>query len=71
MWPIRRFSLIFIPFTRVSSLPAIAAMATTEVTVKIRIVNDFMIVVPVTINGSGPYDFMLDTGTTNTMLGTC
>jgi hypothetical protein len=27
-----------------------------------------MIVVPVTINGSGPYDFLLDTGSTQTML---
>ena len=29
---------------------------------------NYMIVVPVTINGSGPYDFVLDTGSNNTML---
>jgi hypothetical protein len=68
MSPIRRFIHIFVLLICVSSLRAIAAPAITEVTARIRIVNDFMIVVPVTINGSGPYDFMLDTGTTNTML---
>ena len=68
MSPIRRFGLIFVLFVCVSSLPAIASPATTEATAKIRIVKDFMIVVPVTINGSGPYDFLLDTGSTNTML---
>ena len=51
-----------------TSLPAIAAPATTEVTVRIKIANDYLIVVPVTINGSGPYDFVLDTGSNNTML---
>jgi hypothetical protein len=68
MSPIRRFIHIFVLLICVSSLPAIAAPAITEVTARIRIVNDRMIVVPVTINGSGPYDFLLDTGTTNTML---
>ena len=65
---IRRFNLISLLFACVSSLPAIASPPTTEATAKIRIVRDFMIVVPVTINGSGPYDFLLDTGSTNSML---
>ena len=65
---IRIFSLIFVLFTCVSSLPAIAALVTAEVTVRFKIASNYMIVVPVTINGSGPYDFVLDTGSNNTML---
>jgi hypothetical protein len=68
MSPIRRFCRIAVLFVCVSSLPAIASLATTETTAKIRIVKNYMIVVPVTINGSGPYDFVVDTGSTNTML---
>jgi hypothetical protein len=65
---LRRFSHIFLLLTCVSSLPAIASPATTEVTVRFRIAQEYLIVVPVTINGSGPYDFVLDTGTNVTML---
>jgi hypothetical protein len=68
MLPIRHFSQAFVLFTFIYSLPAIAVPAATEVTARIRIMNDYMIVVPVTINGSGPYDFVLDTGTSSTML---
>jgi Aspartyl protease len=63
-----RFSKILLFFTCISSLPAIAAQATTEITVRFRIAKDYLIVVPVTINGCGPYDFVLDTGSNNTML---
>src|ERR1700743_3420525 len=31
-----------------------------------RLVNGFAVIVPVTVNGHGPYDFMLDTGSTVT-----
>jgi hypothetical protein len=65
---LRRFSQIFLLFICVSNLPATAVPTTTEVTVRFRIVKDYMIIVPVTINGSGPYDFVLDTGSNNTML---
>jgi predicted aspartyl protease len=65
---LHRFSQILLLFTCISSLSAIAAPATTDVTVKFRIARDCMIVVPVTINGSGPYDFVVDTGSNNTML---
>lgn len=68
MSPIRRFSLIVVLFSCISRLPAIAAPVTTEVVVRFKIASDYMIVVPVTINGSGPYDFVLDTGSNNTML---
>ena len=68
MWSIRRFSQIVSLLFCATSLPAIAAPATIGVTVRIKIANDYLIVVPVTINGSGPYDFVLDTGSNNTML---
>jgi hypothetical protein len=68
MLSIRRFSRISLLLICASSLPAIAAPATTEVTARIKIANDYLIVVPVTINGSGPYDFVLDTGSNNTIL---
>ena len=34
--------------------------------VPLHVVRGFAVIVPVTVNGSGPYDFMLDTGTTIT-----
>jgi predicted aspartyl protease len=67
MVPTRRLSQIFPLFLCVSSLPALAAPAT-GTTATFKIANDYLIVVPVTINGSGPYDFVLDTGSNNTML---
>jgi hypothetical protein len=36
--------------------------------VKFRVTGESTIVVPVTINGAGPFNFMLDTGTTNTLI---
>lgn len=36
--------------------------------VKFRVTGESIIVVPVTINRAGPFDFMLDTGTTNTLI---
>jgi len=36
--------------------------------VKFRVKGESIIVVPVMINGAGPFDFMLDTGTTNTLI---
>ena len=38
------------------------------VTAKIRLDDLSMIIVPVSINGSGPYDFLLDTGCAKTMI---
>jgi hypothetical protein len=38
------------------------------VTAKIRLDERSMIIVPVSINGSGPYDFLLDTGCSKTMV---
>jgi predicted aspartyl protease len=64
---LRPFSRIFPLLVCISSLPAIAAPVT-ETTVTFSIANNYLIVVPVTINGAGPYDFVLDTGSNNTML---
>src|SRR5215469_1342974 len=36
--------------------------------VNFRVTGESIIVVPVTINGAGPFNFMLDTGTTNTLI---
>ena len=55
-------------------LPAAAAVpnqvesAATIATAKIKLDDLSMIIVPVSINDSGPYDFMLDTGCTKTMV---
>jgi predicted aspartyl protease len=35
---------------------------------RFRLVQDFGVIVPVSINGQGPYDFLLDTGTTSTVI---
>ncbi len=68
MSSIRHFGQRFVLLIILCSLPAIAAPEKTGGTAKFRIVNDYMIVVPVTINGSGPYDLLLDTGSNTTML---
>ena len=36
--------------------------------VRFRVVANTMIVVPVTINGAGPFDFLLDTGSSDTVV---
>jgi hypothetical protein len=41
-------------------------LATTKL--RFRLAQDYLVVVPVTINGAGPFDFILDTGTTTTIL---
>ena len=77
--PLYRFGQIFLLLICVSSLPALAAQATTEatgqteptpqiVTAAIRLDDLSMIIVPVSINDSGPYAFLLDTGSGKTMV---
>jgi hypothetical protein len=36
--------------------------------VRFKVVANAMIIVPVTINGAGPYDFLLDTGNSDTVI---
>lgn len=45
-----------------------AAPAANIITARIKLDELSMIIVPVSINGSGPYDFLLDTGCSNTMI---
>lgn len=35
-----------------------------------KLLNGYMIVIPVTVNGAGPYEFLLDTGTNTTLVHT-
>jgi len=42
--------------------------AAAETSVSFRLVHRFAIIVPVMINDSGPYDFLLDTGTNTSMI---
>jgi Aspartyl protease len=46
--------------------PSAFADTTGPAVVPFHFVRGFAVMVPVTVNGSGPYDFMLDTGTTIT-----
>jgi len=36
--------------------------------VKFKLLRDYMIVIPVTVNGAGPYEFLLDTGSNTTFV---
>jgi hypothetical protein len=42
------------------------SLANNNSVVPFRLLNGFAVIVPVSINGSGPYDFLLDTGSTCT-----
>ena len=55
-----------LPGTRDVGAPADASPGTVEF--KLAAPNDAAIIVPVKINGRGPYDFVLDTGATFTCL---
>jgi predicted aspartyl protease len=74
MSPISRINRLFVVLTfAICSVAVVAAQDQTEpslqiVTAKIKLDDLSMIVVPVSINGSGPYDFMLDTGCSKTIV---
>lgn len=36
--------------------------------VKFKLMREYIIVIPVTVNGAGPYEFLLDTGTNTTLM---
>ncbi len=38
--------------------------------VKFKLLRDYVIVIPVTVNGAGPYQFLLDTGSNTTLVST-
>ena len=70
----RHFNRLFVLLAFATFIPAMAqapeqtAPATNIVTAKIKLDDLSMIIVPVSINGSGPYDFLLDTGCAKTMV---
>ena len=71
---IRSFNFLAALLSCAICLPAGAAIADqTEptakiVTVRVKLDDLSMIIVPISINGSGPYDFMLDTGCSKTIV---
>ncbi len=38
-------------------------------TTQFKLLNGYVIVIPVTVNGAGPYEFVLDTGSNTTLIG--
>jgi predicted aspartyl protease len=69
-----RFNQLFVLLAFATFLPAMAQVPQQTVpnpnlvTAKIKLEDLSMIIVPVSINGSGPYDFLLDTGCAKTMV---
>ena len=49
-----------------AALPAFATDVVTDSAIPFRLAHDFAVIVPVIVNGSGPYDFLLDTGSSQT-----
>ena len=70
----RRFNFLFalLAFSTFvaagAQAPEQTAVASNIVTTKIKLDDLSMIIVPVSINGSGPYDFLLDTGSAKTIV---
>jgi hypothetical protein len=68
------FRRIFALLACTLCIPSIAAASdpaapdSSIITAKIKLDELSMIIVPVSINGSGPYDFLLDTGCANTII---
>src|SRR5947209_3780803 len=54
----------FIAVALLCTVPALFADIPTSSVVPFHVVRGFAVIVPVTVNGSGPYQFMLDTGST-------
>jgi hypothetical protein len=64
---IRGLCLLLLSLVAVPSIVA-AQVPQTDNTVKFRLRNGYLIVVQAMINGTGPFDFLLDTGTTRTVI---
>jgi len=63
------FGFLVLAATVVPALFAESHCPGNVVSLPFRLVNGYQIVVPVSINHSGPYDFLLDTGTQMTIVG--
>ncbi len=66
MLPFRRFLLFLVCLTRCSA--AIAGDQSNGFDIHFKLLCVSLILVPVMVNGSGPYDFVLDTGTSTTSI---
>ena len=65
----RWFASLFLTATLVPALSAETHCPGNVASVPLRLVNRYQIVLPVFINHSGPYDFLLDTGADTTVVG--
>ena len=54
--------------TSLAALVLFCRPALADTSVPLRMVGDRLVVVPVVVNGRGPFDFLLDTGTTTTVI---
>ncbi len=66
MLPFRRFLLFLVCLTRCSA--AVAGDQSNGFDIHFKLFCGSLILVPVMVNGSGPYDFVLDTGTSTTVI---
>jgi hypothetical protein len=66
MLPFRRFLLLLVCLTK--CLGAFAAEQSNGFDIHFKLLCGTLILVPVMVNGSGPYDFVLDTGTSMTLV---
>ena len=66
MLPFRRFLLFLVCLTKCSA--AVAGDQSNGFDIHFKLLCGSLILVPVTVNGSGPYDFVLDTGTSMTLI---
>jgi hypothetical protein len=66
MLPFRRFLLFLVCLARCSA--AVAGDQSNGFDIHFKLLCGSLILVPVMVNGSGPYDFVLDTGTSTTII---
>src|SRR5262245_35599651 len=53
----------------IGGLPLFASARTLAAsTTQFKLLNGYVIVIPVTVNGAGPYEFVLDTGSNATLI---
>lgn len=69
MTPFKWLASVVLTTTIVPALLAESHCPGNVASLPLRLVNGYQIVVPVSINHFGPYDFLLDTGTQITMVG--
>lgn len=61
---------LFLPWSYALAQGALTTTSPQPVTVPMRSCGNVTAIISVTLNGSGPYNFLLDTGTNTTLIGT-